>query len=192
MDLIPLIRMKNRNIYPGQSQDPLSFEEFLKKIDEDTKIYILDLDGIEKDKPNLCTYQRLSSSHDLWVDNGPRNLGDIVDAVTAGATDITLRINLCQKLNISDIKEISEDKIYTNIDFTEDLSFYDTDGLVNFNTREEIETNFKYGEFFKKITIKNKIYSYESDLNNISYWKHFGVEGLLVDLNEFKEFKNAL
>ena len=192
MDLIPLIRMKNRNIYPGQSQNPLSFEEFLKKIDEDTKIYILDLDGIEKDKPNLCTYQRLSSSHNLWVDNGPRNLGDIVDAVTAGATDITLRINLCQKLNISDIKEISEDKIYTNIDFTEDLSFFDTDGLVNFNTREEIETNFKYGEFFKKMILKSKIYSYESDLDNISYWKHFGIEGLLVDLNKLKEFKNAL
>ena len=192
MDLIPLIRMKNRNIYPGQSQDPLSFEEFLKKIDEDTKIYILDLDGIEKDKPNLCTYQRLSSSHNLWVDNGPRNLGDIVDAVTAGATDITLRINLIHKLNISDIKEISEDKIYTNIDFTEDLSFFDTDGLVNFNTREEIETNFKYGEFFKKMILKSKIYSYESDLDNISYWKHFGIEGLLVDLNKLKEFKNAL
>jgi len=184
--------MKNRNIYPGQSQDPLSFKEFLKKIDEDTKIYILDLDGIEKDKPNLCTYQRLSSSHDLWVDNGPRNLGDIVDAVTAGATDITLRINLIHKLNISDIKEISEDKIYTNIDFTEDLSFFDTDGLVNFNTREEIETNFKYGEFFKKMILKSKIYSYESDLDNISYWKHFGIEGLLVDLNKLKEFKNAL
>jgi uncharacterized protein related to proFAR isomerase len=191
MDFIPLIRMKNRNIYPGQSQDPLSLEEFLKKIDEDTKIYILDLDGIEKDKPNLCTYQRLSGSHDLWIDYGPRNLGDIVDSLTAGATDITLRRNLCHKLNISDIKEISENKIYTNIDFTEDLSFYDTDGLVNFNTREEIETNFKYGEFFKKITLKNKIYSYESDLNNIPYWKHFGIEGLLVDLNKFKEFKNA-
>lgn len=192
MDLIPLIHMKNRNIYPGKSQDPLSFEEFLKKLDEDMKIYILDLDGIEKDKPNLCTYQRLSTSHDLWVDNGPRNLGDIVDSFTAGATDITLRRNLCHKLNISDIKDISENKVYTNIDFTEDLSFYDTDGLVNFNSREEIESNFKYGEYFKKMILKSKIYSYESDLENISYWKQFGIEGLLVDLNKFKEFKNAL
>ena len=86
MEIIPLIRMEKRKIL----DDALS-DNVLEQIDEEQIIYILDMDGIEKDKPNLCIYQRLSKSHDLRIDNGPRNLGDVVDATMAGATDITLR-----------------------------------------------------------------------------------------------------
>ncbi len=192
MDLIPLIHMKNRKIHAEKTEISVPLKEFLKKVDEEKKIYILDLDGIEKDKPNLCTYQRLSDAYELWVDFGPRNIGDIVDATMAGATDITLRRNLCPQLNISDIRELSENKIYSNIDFAEELSYNDADGLVNFNTREELEANFKHSGLFKGTTLKRKIYSYESDPKNCSYWKRFGVEGLLVDINKLKEFNNGL
>jgi len=192
MDLIPLIHMKNRKLYLEKTQNSVPLDEFSKQIDEEMKIYILDLDGIEKDKPNLYTYQKLSSTHDLWVDNGPRNLGDIVDTIMAGATDITLRKNLCPQLNISDIKEISENKVYENFDLDEDLPFYDSDGFVNFNSREKIETNIEYNEIFKKRISTYKTYSYETDINNRSYWEHLGVEGLLIDTNKLKEFMNAL
>ena len=192
MDLIPLIYMKKRKIHVEKTQSSITLKEFLKQVEGEKKIYIFDLDGIEKDKPNLCTYQRLSGSHELWVDNGPRNLGDIVDATMAGATDITLRKNLCPQLYVSKIKEITENKIYENIDFVEELSFGDADGLVNFNSREEIERNFKHSDFLKRRGLKNKIYSYETDLKNRTYWERFGVEGLLVDLNKLKEFKNAI
>jgi len=191
MDLIPLIYMKKRKIHVEKTQSPITLKEFLKQVEGEKKIYIFDLDGIEKDKPNLCTYQRLSGSYELWVDNGPRNLRDIIDATMAGGTDITLRKNLCPQLYVSEIKEITENKIYENIDFVEELSFGDADGLVNFNSREEIERNFKHSDFLKRRGVKNKIYSYETDLKNRTYWVRFGVEGLLVDLNKLKEFKNA-
>ena len=191
MDLIPLIYMKKRKIYVEKTQSPVTLKEFLKQIEGEKKIYIFDLDGIEKDKPNLCTYQRLSGSYDLWVDFGPRNLGDVVDATMAGATDITLRRNLCPQLYISEIKGITENKIYENIDFAEGLSFGDADGLVNFNSREEIERNFKHSDFFKRMSLKNKVYSYETDLENRTYWERFGVEGLLVDINKLKGHKNG-
>lgn len=191
MDLIPLIYMKKRKIYVEKTQSPVTLKEFLKQIEGEKKIYIFDLDGIEKDKPNLCTYQRLSGSYDLWVDFGPRNLGDVVDATMAGATDITLRKNLCPQLYISKIKGITENKIYENIDFAEGLSFGDADGLVNFNSREEIERDFKHSDFFKRMSLKNKVYSYETDLENRTYWERFGVEGLLVDINKLKGRKNG-
>ena len=35
----------------------LSFNEILEHVDKDVNIYVLDIDGIEKDKPNLCLYQ---------------------------------------------------------------------------------------------------------------------------------------
>lgn len=192
MDLIPLIHMKNRKIHLEKTQSPVTMKEFLKKVEGETRIYIFDLDGIEKDKPNLCTYQRLSGSHELWVDFGPRNLGDVVDATMAGATDITLRKNLCPKLSVFEIKEITENKIYANIDFNEDLSIQDADGFVNFYSRQEIEASFKYGSLLKEMTPKSKIYSYETDLKNLPYWKYFGVVGLFVDLDKIKELKNAI
>ena len=150
------------------------------------------MDGIERDKPNLCTYQRLAGQIDFWVDSGPRDKGDIVDATMSGATDITLRKKLCPNLQVSEIKEISENKIYKKIDFTEEIPFNDIDGFVNFNTKEEIEGNFEYSGNLKKMSANNIIYSYESELKNLNYWKHFNVEGLLVDLNKVKEFNNAL
>ena len=192
MDLIPLIYMINRKIHVEKKGRVVSLKELLKKIEGEKKIYILDLDGIEKDKPNLCTYQRLPDSYELWVDFGPRNIGDIVDATMTGAINIILRKELCPQLFLSEIREITENKIYGVIDFAKSPSFYEEDGLVNFNTREKIETSFKYGDLFKRIVLKNKIYSFESDSNNTSYWKRLGVEGLLVDANKLKEFKNGL
>ena len=191
MDLIPLIHMKKRKIHIEKKGEPVSFDELLKIIKGEKKIYILDWDGIEKDRPNLCTYQRIPASYELWVDFGPRDIGDIVDATMSGATNITLRKELCPQLFIPDIKEISENKIYSVIDFKESLSSYDSDGLINFTSRKEIETSFKYGDLFKRYSSKNKIFSFESDFNNHLYWKRFGVEGLLVEINKLKEFKDG-
>jgi hypothetical protein len=196
MDIIPLIRFKKRKI-PGYPKNFL--KEILKDIKENEKIYILDLDGIEKDKPNLCTFQRISSSYELWVDFGPRNLGDIVDAVMAGATNITLRKPPWPDIGLSDIKDITENKIFTNIDFKYqnryDLKNIHTqldDGLVNFNTRETIESNLQNSDLFKRISKEKPIFTYVSDLKDISYWKRFGIKGVLVDINKIKELKNEL
>lgn len=199
MILVPLVHMKNRKIYLEKGKYPIGFKEFLNKIDDDQKIYIFDLDGIEKDKPNLCTYQRLSPSYDLWVDFGPRNLGDVVDAFMAGATTITIRNRLCPQLSVSSIRKISENKVYANIDFEskyslniDDLFLYDSDGLVNLKSRKRIEQDFQYSDYLNCLKIKNKVYTYDSNPENISFWEQFGVEGLLVDLNKIEEFKNEL
>jgi hypothetical protein len=191
--------MKNRKIYLEKGKNPIGFKEFLNIIDDEQKIYIFDIDGIEKDKPNLCTYQRLSPSYDLWVDFGPRNLGDVVDSFMAGATTITIRNRLCPQLTVSSIREISENKVYANIDFEsknllniDDLIFFDSDGLVNFNSRNKIEQDFKYSDYLNSLKMKNKVYTYDSNPENLSFWERFGVEDLLVDINKIEEFKNEL
>ena len=66
MKIIPLIRMEKRKIL----DDALS-DNVLEQIEEEQIIYILDMDGIEKDKPNLCTYQN------------PTSFGLITDHVTS-------------------------------------------------------------------------------------------------------------
>lgn len=189
--------MKKRKIYLEEGKNPIELKDFLKKFENERKIYILDWDGIEKDKPNLCTFQRLSPLYDLWVDFGPRDLGDVVDAFLAGATEITIRNHLCPQLTISDIREISENKVYANIDFVninmqniDDKFIINSDGLVNLNNKAKIAQDLRCNDYLNALKTKNKFYSYDSNPDNLSYWKQIGAEGLLVDINKFEDFKN--
>ena len=196
MEIIPLIKLKKRKIldYPKSFLKDISNE-----IDENEKVYILDFDGIDKDKPNFCTVQRMASSYDLWFDFSPKNLGDVVDAVMAGAKAITLRKTQWPDIKISDIKDITDNEIYTNIDFDYkakngfiDMKIDQLDGFVNFYSRKEIESSFHNSDYFKIICKKNSIFTYESNLKNLSFWKGFGIKGILVDFDKYKEFKNGL
>jgi len=193
MELVPLIKTHKRKIV---SDTPLTEENILEKIAENSLLYVLDIDGIEKDKPNYCTYQKLSKSFDLWIDSGPRTLGDVVDAFMAGATRITIRREFCRQLDINSIREITENKIFTSLNLDseqkkidDDLFIQESDGLVNFNDKKKVELEHKYSDFLKYQSSKNKVYSYESDPYNISFWKNYDIDSLLVDIQSVKEFE---
>ena len=194
MELIPIISLKNNKII----DENISVDNISQYFKEEEKIYVLDLDGIDKNKPNLCLYQKLSDSYDLWVDSGPRRLGDIVDDFMEGANSVTVRRALFPRLEIFKIKEISENKIFVNLDFKDldaldeyDLYLLDSDGVVNLNNKEKIEREPKYIEKLKKIKTKNKIYCYEVNKENKYFWQQLNVDGLLVDVKNIKEFKNG-
>lgn len=196
MDIIPLINLKKRNMVQNREDSQQSFNELLEQIDKEDEIYILDTDGIEKDKPNLCLYQKISEQRKIWADGGPRVLGDVVDAVMAGATKITLRKNLWPNLDISSIKEITECEVYFNIDLNTLNKFnmgtylpYNIDGLVIFHNKNQIESDFKSVSYLKNLCTKYKIFAYESELENLYYWKTLGITGLLVDIDRVREFK---
>ena len=196
MEIIPLIKLKKRKIL----NHPKSFlKDISDYIDESENVYILDFDGIDKNKPNFCTVRKLASSFDLWFDFGPKNLGDVVDAIMTGASSITLRKTLWPNSVLSEIKDITENKIFTNIDFEykgkydfKDVFREQVDGFVNFFSRKEVESSFQNSDYFKTISKKNNIFTYESNLKNITYWKGFGVKGIFVDFDKYKEFKNGL
>jgi len=186
MEVVPLITMKDRKI--------LNLQEKLDRISQQQILYIHDLDGIEKDKPNLCTFQRLSKTCEIWIDSGPRNLGDIVDVFLAGANAITIRKYLFPKIEISKIRELSENKVFADIDFeqndNDDFFYKEFDGLINFTIREKFEKNWKYIDLIKHHANKNNVvYTYDSNLENVKYWKYFGIANFLVDLDNFEEFK---
>lgn len=194
MEIIPIVHLKNRKIEEtGDSWS--SFNKLLERVDSE-KIYFLDRDGIEKDKPNLCLYQRVSEHRKIWVDAGPRVLGDVVDAVMAGAINITLRRNLWPDLDIAGIREITENEIYVDINLASNgeytsMSYHpDIDGVVIFREKTHIKADFKFGSVLKNLCSKYKLYVYESESKNISYWKKLGIRGFLVDLPKMGEFKN--
>jgi len=195
MELVPLIYVKNRKIHAEKDGKDISPDEVLERISKDRKIYVLDIDGIEKNKPNLCLYPKLSEHYEIWVDAGPRVLGDIVDMVMAGASNITVRKNLRHELEIPSIKDITERGIYVDVDLKShnvrniDFSlFQGVDGAVIFNDKNLIKGDFKSGGFLKSLCTRYKIYAYEPNPKNFSYWKTLGVTGILVDISKAEEF----
>lgn len=187
MQIIPLIKMKNKKIF--------SSDEFFKSIDEEQILYIYDFDGIEKDKPNLSTFQKLSKKYELWLDFGPRNLGDVVDSFMAGASSITIRKNLFPQIDLSKIKEISENKIYLDITLIDqkldNLFLKDVEGVTNFKSKEEINQIFRYQEMLRQYATKKTVYTYESNKDNIYFWNNNGIKNFLVDIDKYVEMKKA-
>ena len=170
MRTIPLIYFQKRKIRAEEDGDLVSFNDVFEGVDKDEEIYVLDLDGIRMDKPNLCSYPKLSEHCKLWVDAGPRILGDVVDMVMAGATDITIRKSLCPKLDISSIREITESKIYTEVDpqtyRVQRSSFSlssDVDGFVVSSDKDKFKRDFIYDDLVKNLCNKFNVYVIESD-----------------------------
>ncbi len=198
MEFIPIIFLKNRKIYTGIDHDPLSIEKFEQTIKPDTLVYFYDEDGINNDKPNLCLIPKLSKHADLWVDTGPRDFGAVVDILMAGASHITLRQNLWSKIDISHVREITENNIYLTIDpdinllsYT-DMSLYTTtNGCVMFHTKHDIEEDIQSGSNLKNISSKFQVYALEFDPGNISYWAKKGMKGLFIPIQKGKEFTKS-
>ena len=197
MDIIPLIHFKNHKIFTKKNSEEISVKEFKEKYTNIEKIYILDHDGIIKDKPNLCSFPKLSVSYDLWIDSTPKTIGDIVHLFTAGANSIIIRKNIWEKNKISEIKELTENKVFIEVDMTsiDDFGektklFNDIDGAIIFNRKEEIDSDFKYSMRLSDLCKKHSVYIYEEDKKNTNYWKNKGISGFLVDLGILKEFKD--
>jgi uncharacterized protein related to proFAR isomerase len=185
--------MKNRKIHVESDGSPVSINDFLKQIDEDKEVYFLDVDGLEKDKPNLCTYQKVAGHGKMWVDVGPRTIGDVTDLVMAGATSITIRKNLFPIEELEKIEEMTESKIYIAVDLKDrqgpEVFFSNLQNIaglvVNFE-KKKLEIDFDSKELLKRLCNKYSVYVVESEKENIPYWERIGVKGILLDFLKVK------
>ena len=190
MEIIPLIHIKKHRILSS-----LPLEELREIQFGGEKTYILDDDGILKDKPNVSAYQQMSRYHEIWVDAGPRNPGDLVDIIIAGGNITTIRIDRWPNFNIEEIRELTDTPIYMMIDPNERdrygikklISL--VDGLVVFTTFEGIRQNFVLEGILRELSKENKVYAYEYKPEYIRSWESIGIEGLLVNIDHLKEFK---
>jgi len=74
-------------------------------------IYVFDEDGIKRNHPNVSLYQRLTNIAELWVDAGPRTVGDIVDDVFSGAQRIVIRPDLWVELDLHTVVDLTENEL---------------------------------------------------------------------------------
>ena len=186
MEIIPLIKIKNRKIFGSTIEEIILDKD---KIFTDKKIYILDFDGIEKNKPNICTYQKLGKHYDLWVDFSPKDLGDVVDSFMSGARSVIVREKHYKNFNPINIKEISENNVFLFIDEKKNDLIENNDyidGYISFKNREESSLDFSYSSLLK--SVRAKLYVYEEKPENKKYWEKQDIKGLLVDIENIKEF----
>jgi hypothetical protein len=130
----------------------------------------------------------------MWVDTGPRDLGDIVDAVLAGATTLTLRPPLWPSFQLNQIRDITENRLFLEqplINNSQNPSFTNqhADGVVIFPKTPQEQREFKHRTRIKTLSTHTKLYVFLSDPKQIASLESLGVTGILVELHKLPEFK---
>ncbi|MCI4358852.1 MAG: HisA/HisF-related TIM barrel protein [Thermoplasmata archaeon] len=54
------------------------------------RIYVVDLDGVEENRPQLDYLQEISRDAELWLDAGARTADEAIDALVTGASRVVL------------------------------------------------------------------------------------------------------
>ena len=189
MELIPLLTLKKHKIYTGPTANTITTNELLDQIKTDTPTYFYDHDGITKDKPNFCLYQKIGTKIQVWTDAAPRVLGDIVDTIMAGAQRITIRPLIWTETTIDHIQEITEQQLYIHQEQdTLSLPLPTADGIVLFDQTHHPQNNFKLESHLKTLALKTTVYIYDSNKNNYTYWQKLGITGILIDLEHYPEY----
>lgn len=85
----------------------LTLYDFISMFLEDySTILVLDIDGIERRRPQLTQVQTVAPVKNVWWDPGVRNLDDMMDAFTAGANRVVVGTKTVW--NLQELKECQE------------------------------------------------------------------------------------
>jgi len=196
MEVLPIIYLHKREIYDKMEGEAVPLNALFDVLPPDEKVYVYDRDGLEKDKPNLYLYQKLSQRHTLWVDGGPRTLGDVVDILMAGAAALTVRQEIWRNVDVSAIKELTENEVYLCADIRASQqtvkqvtgTLGQETGTVLFNaaTLADLRTI----SYLQKAGKKGyKLYVCGPNDERAKYWEDKQITGLIIELPYWKRVK---
>ena len=85
----------------------------IQELDSDV-IFVLDIDGIETNRPNLSLITRMSGFKELWVDAAPLTSGGVSDVLISGAEMAVLGTKSMLSLDhLAEAVELSENIIFS-------------------------------------------------------------------------------
>lgn len=93
LEVIPVIHARGGQLV-GPDAEPL--EGDLREVGrrfsrQHDAVYLVDLDGLRRNKPDLSLLQQLSGRVHTWADGGSRSHQDAMDLIIAGAEQVTIR-----------------------------------------------------------------------------------------------------
>ena len=140
MDTIPLLYLKAGYLVKPDKNKWIREKEKLTSVFSDLSgeygmVYIMDIDGHQKNRAHLDVYRTFSRKISLWVDTGPRSPGDVMDLFISGVNRITLIWELLSERNLKEIREMctgeiflaARDKLQNTLDKVKKINF---DGIV--------------------------------------------------------------
>ena len=152
-----------------------------------TDLYVIDERGITKNEPQYEFYQRFSSLYNLWVDTGPREIGDVVDDIFSGANKIVIRGDLWMDESLEAIRAMTHHDIYLAFDgkmigrVTENQHLLNAaDGVILFIT-EQARLSFSDEAEMNRIINKKPVYIFDNPCNE-EKWKEKEINGFLQDI----------
>jgi len=193
MDVIPVVHLKYQIL--SKTKKSTSVRALLDDLSL-SSVYLYDEQGITKNHPQVGFYQKLSKVYELWVDAGPRDVGDIVDTVFSGAKKIVLRPSYWVEPDLTTIRDLTDHQLFCHYDVdvtqrTEKIGHhipdYDFDGIVVFVHGDWKKRRFATEEKIKNLAKKENAFVYALNSKDQSYWKSIGFNGMLVDINHFPE-----
>lgn len=123
---VPVIVKDDRYKQYSENGEQISTWDLMGKLESYDKIYLLDLNGIEKNRPNFDIIQKISSRKEIWADLGARSVETITDTFIAGGDKAVVSTRTMGSLDMLDnALELSE-KIILSIVVNDDgiLSLY--------------------------------------------------------------------
>ncbi len=141
MEELPLVYLSRGKIIEGKNR--FNAVDKLKEMKKERKkVYVLDLDGVKRNRPNLDIYKKVSHKPFLWIDALPRYLEDVMDLVVVGADKITVG-DIMDDEELKKIREMCDGELFLRgKDETEtakkaaELGF---DGIVTVSPKEKVD-----------------------------------------------------
>ncbi|MGM0510129.1 MAG: HisA/HisF-related TIM barrel protein [Thermoplasmatota archaeon] len=123
MNVIPSVTLKNgspvviedgRYSRYSENGEHIDMWDLMGKLGDYNKVYLLDLNGIERNRPNFDIIQKVSARKDIWADLGARSAETITDTFIAGADRAVVSTRTMSSMDLLvDALELSRKIIFT-------------------------------------------------------------------------------
>ncbi len=144
-EVVPLLLLKGRSIlfreYSKKSLSELS-KDLRKRNFE--KLYILDVDGVERNKPQLDVIQALSDDFSIFSEGGPRKGANVIDFVIAGAEKVYMNTYSMSSLYEEHIALSYSENIGLKIDWNDGVQGYG-EGIEGSEISKLMRDSLEYG-----------------------------------------------
>lgn len=123
MEIIPSISIMNGKVVvveggrykaaldgSGGPFDPCELSEAL--FEQFGKVFVLDLNGLEKNKPQISVIKAMAGSADIWLDAGARSAEALIDMLVSGAESVVLNLkHIKSEAELSEANEMLDSLI---------------------------------------------------------------------------------
>jgi len=186
--VVPFVVLEGKKIFSSFKGSLITAKELAQNSEKDSMLYLLDLDGINNDRPNYELYQVLAEWFSLWIDMGPRVSGDVVDDVFAGAERVTVRPELFYNIDIDIVRQMTDCPVFQYLEDESLAALPHSEGFILPNTNDK---GFKKDTLISQLSMNRPVFVILDDATEIGHLKDLGCSGVLVEWEKKESFEGV-